>query len=266
MPRKSSRGFVIKGHFNMEEKRDSMIFYRSFYEAIKELDLETQGQIYNAIFSYGLDFIEPELKGVSKTVWTLIKPQIDANIRRYKNGQQPKTKQEKSETEAKQKQKVSKTEANVNDNVNVNLNENLNVNKKLNNYLMSEIEISNVPQEEIDYFNVALAFYQLFQNNAKELSVRWSHLEKTKYKDCVNSIRLLSEVDNRTRDEMLLVFDLLKKDLFWKQNIQTTKKLREKFDQLVTKAKNYGKTQQRSNSAEIDLSVWDDFVFEEKYR
>lgn len=104
----------------MEEKRDSMIFYRSFYEAVKELSKEQQGEIYNAIFSYGLDFTEANLSGVSKTVWTLIKPQIDANIRRYNNGKKEKNKRNESKTEAKQKQELSKTEANVNDNVNVN--------------------------------------------------------------------------------------------------------------------------------------------------
>ena len=114
------------------EKRDSMVFYRSFYEAIKELSKEQQGEIYNAIFSYGLDFIEPSLSGVSKTVWTLIKPQIDANIRRYSNGKQPKIKQNRSKTEAKQKQETSKTEANVNDNVNVNVNDNVKNNIKDN--------------------------------------------------------------------------------------------------------------------------------------
>jgi hypothetical protein len=118
----------------MKEKRDSMIFYRSFYEAIKELSKEQQGEIYNAIFSYGLDFLEPELKGISKTIWTLIKPQIDANIKRYNNGKVEKTKQTKSETEAKDKQKVSETEANVNVNVNVNKNNNSNLNvKSINN-------------------------------------------------------------------------------------------------------------------------------------
>jgi len=114
----------------MAEKRDSMIFYRSFYEAIRELSKEQQGEIYNAIFSYGLDFLEPELKGISKTIWTLIKPQIDANIKRYNNGKVEKTKQTKSKTEAKQKQEISKTEANVNVNVNVNENNNSNLNVK----------------------------------------------------------------------------------------------------------------------------------------
>jgi len=110
--------------------RDSMIFYRSFYEAIKELPLEKQGEIYNAIFCYGLDFKEPDLTGISKTIWTLIKPQIDANIKRFENGRKPKNKQKESKIEAKDKQKESKTEANNNVNVNVNVNENKNENNK----------------------------------------------------------------------------------------------------------------------------------------
>lgn len=100
--------------------RDSMIFYRSFYEAIKQLPKEEQADIYDAIFKYGLDFQEPELSGVAKTIYTLIKPQIDANIKRYQNGLQPKEKQEKSKKKAKHKQTKSKTETNNNDNDNLN--------------------------------------------------------------------------------------------------------------------------------------------------
>jgi len=130
--------------------------------------------------------------------------------------------------------------------------------KSIENSLMSEIIISDVPQEQIDYYNVANAFYQLFHQNAIDLQVRWAHLEKTTYKKCVTPIRLLATNDNRTRDEMLLVFDLLKKDLFWKQQIQTTEKLREKFDQLITKAQNYGKSEKRVTSEPYDLSCFDD--------
>jgi hypothetical protein len=98
--------------------RDSMVFYRSFFEAIKDLNFEQQGIIFNAIFDYGLNFKEPKLEGICKTIWTLIKPQLDANIKKFHNGKQPKEKQNISKTEAKNKQKESKTQANVNDNVN----------------------------------------------------------------------------------------------------------------------------------------------------
>jgi hypothetical protein len=127
----------------MEEKRDSMVFYRSFYEAIKELSKEQQGEIYNAIFSYGLDFTEPNLSGVSKTVWTLIKPQIDANIRRYNNGNKPKNKQNISKTEAKPKQEASKTQANDN------VNDNVNVNKQVYR-AFAHLSLSNIEFEKLE--------------------------------------------------------------------------------------------------------------------
>ena len=112
--------------------RESTIFYRSFYEAIKELDAETQSKVYSAIFEYALNFNEVEVKGLAKTVFTLIKPQLDANLKRYENGTKAKVKQTKSKTEAKPKQDRSKVEANVNDNVNVNANKNVNQNQNDN--------------------------------------------------------------------------------------------------------------------------------------
>jgi hypothetical protein len=110
--------------------RESTVFYRSFYEAIKELDAELQVVVYSAIFEYALNFNEVELKGVAKTVFTLIKPQLDANQKRFENGNKPKVKQVISKQEAEPKQDVAKVEANVNvnDNANVNDNENVNAN------------------------------------------------------------------------------------------------------------------------------------------
>lgn len=112
--------------------RDSCIFYRSFYESINELPDINKLEIYNAIFSYSLNFIELELTGLSKSIFTLIKPQLDANIKRFNNGLQPKDKQTKSKTEAKQKQKESKVEANNNVNNNNNVNDNKNKEEKIN--------------------------------------------------------------------------------------------------------------------------------------
>lgn len=108
--------------------RDSMVFYRSFFEAIKELQLEQQAIIYTAIFDYGLNKIEPKLSGVTKTVWTLIKPQLDANYKKFENGSKPK----KSKTQAKNKQNGSKSGTNVNDNDNGNNNVNDNPNDNKN--------------------------------------------------------------------------------------------------------------------------------------
>ena len=102
--------------------RDTMIFYRSFYEAIQHLSINDQAILYDAIFSYGLDFKEPEMYGVTKTIWTLIKPQIDANIKRFNNGKKPKLKQLVINKEAIQEQEKSKIGGNNNNNNNNNKN------------------------------------------------------------------------------------------------------------------------------------------------
>ena len=111
--------------------RDSTIFYRSFYESVQELPLESQAKIYNAIFNYSLNGNQSELSGIELAIFTLIKPQLDANHKRYENGKKPKVKVEISKTEAKQKQEISKTEANKNVNVNDNVNKNKNKTKEL---------------------------------------------------------------------------------------------------------------------------------------
>jgi hypothetical protein len=121
--------------------RDSTIFYRSFYEALKELPLINQGEIYNAIFEYSFNDNLVNLAGLSKTIFTLIKPQLDANNKKYQNGlkggkrNQTETKPESNlnqnvtKSKPKANQNVTKSEANVNvnDNVNDNVNEKDNV-------------------------------------------------------------------------------------------------------------------------------------------
>jgi len=64
----------------------------------------------------------PSLTGISKAVFLLIKPQLDANIRRFENGSKggrPKTK-----TKPKRNQNETKTKPNKNNNVNDNVNVN----------------------------------------------------------------------------------------------------------------------------------------------
>jgi len=140
--------FMLK--LNIME-RDSMIIYRSFYEAIKDLDKDTKLQMYDAIFSYGLDFKQPpKLKGIAKVVWTLIKPQLDANLKKFndgKKGGRPKKTTKKTSGLQNKKPVVSKNKnhtfenqkpnVNVNDNVNDNVNGNENVNIKKDKNIFS---------------------------------------------------------------------------------------------------------------------------------
>jgi hypothetical protein len=107
---------------NQTKTKDSFIIYRSFIDAIKSLPDIERLQIFDAISLYALDGKEAILSGISHTVFTLIKPQLDANRKRFENGCKDK---KKSKPEAKHKQKKSKPEAN--DNVNDNLNPNKNL-------------------------------------------------------------------------------------------------------------------------------------------
>ena len=116
--------------------RDSFVFYRRFYEAIKLLPKKYQHICFQQLCEYALN--DKPLEGLPGTVEAILKsfkPQVDANNRRYENGLKggrPKGNQ----NETKQKPKHNQTETkpkrndndNVNDNVNVNVNDNDNDN------------------------------------------------------------------------------------------------------------------------------------------
>ena len=139
--------------------QDSMIFYKSFYDAIKNLKQNEQAKVYDAIFSYALEGKEKPLTGLSQSIFVLIKPQIDANIRRKingakgaeygKKGGRPKKETDlgvidknplgdkkenpigvSEETPQGLQSKTPNVNVNVNENVNVNRNVNENVNEK----------------------------------------------------------------------------------------------------------------------------------------
>lgn len=66
--------------------RDSFIFYRSFKESINDLSDSDKLLIYEAICDFSLDFKEPNLEGFPKALFKLMRPILEANIQRWKNG------------------------------------------------------------------------------------------------------------------------------------------------------------------------------------
>lgn len=68
------------------EQRDSFVFYRSFYEAVTQLKPKEQVEVVLAICEYALNRTERELTGVPAAIFTLVKPNLDANQRRFENG------------------------------------------------------------------------------------------------------------------------------------------------------------------------------------
>ena len=87
-------------------KRDAVVFYRSFAEAVKQLPEGNQLAALWAIIDYGLDGIEPT-DGLAAAFYLMAKPQIDANNRRYENGR--KGGRPKNQTETKPKPKHNQT-------------------------------------------------------------------------------------------------------------------------------------------------------------
>lgn len=66
--------------------RDTFIFYGSWADSIETLPRTQQLTMYKAIVNYAQRGIETELSGGAKAIFGLIKPLIDANNKRYKNG------------------------------------------------------------------------------------------------------------------------------------------------------------------------------------
>ena len=133
------------GDETMEKRQESFVFYISFFESLQECPDDVRLEVYEAIMKYAL-YTDAELKlsGVSKSLFTLIKPQLDANFKRRENGKKgaefgvlggrPKKPQsDKNKTPKKPLKNPNETpnvnvNENVNDNVNVNENENVNNN------------------------------------------------------------------------------------------------------------------------------------------
>lgn len=233
-------------------QRNSTIVYRSFYEAIVELPEANQVEVWKALFEYALNFNEIPLKGLSKTIFTLIKPQLDANNQKYLNGIKPKKKQKGSKKEPNIKEEESEQEANEN----ANENGNENANENVNNLLLSEIDVSDVPNGLKFYYDVAISFQQLFIKNLTTLKSPTKQLQNVKFKNFIDPIRLAFEKGEINKGEIKDAYDFLNSQdgSWWWPVILTTKKLIEKLPQLVaqknsqqSKIKNDGSTNPREN-------------------
>lgn len=109
-----------KNEENVEKNRESFIFYRSFFEAIEELDDKKRLKMYDSISKLALKNEETEdLKGICKQLFTLIRPQISANNKRYEDGK--KGGRPKQEITTGYSQKKPNKNVNVNEKVNVNV-------------------------------------------------------------------------------------------------------------------------------------------------
>ena len=143
-----------------EKQRDTFIFYRSFKESMSDLSDADKLIMYEAITDYSLDMKEPELTGFPKALFSLIRPFLDANTQRWKNGCKggaPKGNKNnrfsKSTTEVQPKYNQSTTEVQANKDKNVNKDKNKDINKE-STIVSKKDELSlSSPSEEFIKFN-----------------------------------------------------------------------------------------------------------------
>ena len=161
--------------------RDSFIFYRSFYEAIKDLPRDIQGEIYTAIMEYSLYGNEAEnLKPVARSIFTLIKPQIDVNNKRFDNGckggrpkndNQAETKPKPNDNQAETKPKPNDNQAETKPKPNYNDNKNKNVNEYTPPIIpQGDVAHSDEHHETIDYNALMNTFNRMFENKLPRIS------------------------------------------------------------------------------------------------
>lgn len=149
----------------------------------------------------------------------------------------------KQQTNNKQTNKQVTTTNNIN-------NKQLNNNNILNNSLLSEIKISDdkkfflfknnsteISEEKMLYFKTALYFQELFIKNLKDKNSPITQVENAKYKSFVEPIRLMIEKEKVTTKQLRDAYDYLNspEGEFWKSNILSTSKLREKLPVLLAK-------------------------------
>ena len=165
--------------------RESVVFYSSFEDAISLLPENEQLAAYKTIIHYAFTGEEIACSNLAKVVFTMAKPQIDANNKRANNAQ-------KGGRPKEEKPMVSEKSKNEKPNVNKNENENNNESKEtplkgskekrahgqLKNVLLTDTEYETLHKdfanadEAIDYFSAYIAEKGDQKSKSHYLSIR----------------------------------------------------------------------------------------------
>lgn len=137
---------------------------------------------------------------------------------------------------------------------------------------LSEVDVELLDKKQKEYYSVAINFQRLFIHNKKEMGLNnFKDQENATYLNYVEPIRLAIEVDGWSVEDFRNAYSFLIKDDFWKKNILSTSKLRDKMEQLVVKSKDINKKQilpsdfwvrelsdeQKKLLSDKDLATWE---------
>lgn len=116
---------------------------------------------------------------------------------------------------------------------------------EIENQFLKNAEI--IPKEYEEYYKIAESFQKLFYENLKEVRGRTYNVENARFGKWVNPIRLMMEKEGVTKEQLIEVWNYLKNDGFWKDKVQSTAKLRQKFNTLYNQLK--GKQKRKAEAA-----------------
>jgi hypothetical protein len=118
----------------------------------------------------------------------------------------------------------------IDTNKNVNNVKNVKNEKNEKNVNKKDSSPKQVYDEQSIHYKLALKLYE-------NILVNNSDYKKPNLQTWANDVRLMMERDNRTEEQIVYLMDWVQNDSFWKSNILSVSKLREKFDQLVMRVK-----------------------------
>jgi hypothetical protein len=212
-----------------DKSKDSFIFYRSFKESLSELSDSDKLIVYEAISDYALDRIEPDLTGFPKALFSLIRPQLDANWKRFENGKKGaeygklggapigNKNAKKNKAFYNRPQNNGKTTPNVNDNLNV------------NNIYIESSDSTN----ELSFEN-AWNLYQK-KGNKKTSEQKWNKLSDSKKKFALANIPLY--VESTPNKQFRKDFQVYLNQEVWNDELITYKQINQNEESANTSFK-----------------------------
>jgi len=230
-------------------KRKGFNFFRSYYDVYNELETDAEKVAFmDALLDRQFLGIKPtNLTGMAKFAYISQTNSIDSQVKGYED----KTKTILNPTDGGGKGGGKGGSYTPTEQVEVKEKEEVQDKLKiLNNSLLSEIKISDdkkfflvkdlqfeITEEKLLHYKTALGFQKLFIKNLKEKNSPTSQTEKATYKNFVEPIRLIFEKKEATKEQLREAYEYLnsKEGEFWKSNILSTKKLREKLSMMILK-------------------------------
>lgn len=115
---------------------------------------------------------------------------------------------------------------------------NNNIYNNINNLLLSEIKISDVPNELKDYYKISLKFQELIISNLEKRNSPAGVQKKGKFKKWVDPVRLMMSNDGVTKENLIAAYNYLNSPAadFWQKNILSTTNLRKNISKVLAQA------------------------------